>query len=616
MKTVGPLEAQALAAAGADIVDVREPDEWLTGHLPGARLVPLGQLRADPAGALPRDNILFVCARGARSASAALLAEGLGKTQVHSLDGGIVAWAGAGLPTVTPERPRAALAPEASDEAPPAAVDEPALDALVGVNLQRYRAAQGLSLDDLAREAGVSRSILGQIELGRAVPSISIVWKLAQTLGIPFSAMLSTAPSAGTSVSRRAQARRLLSADGRFSSRALFPLGNPRAAEFYEIWLAPHSREDADPHRPGTQENLVVTAGQLELRIGRDVRLLGPGDVVVFAADVPHSYVNPGKDECWMYLVVNYLAGLAPGRAWAPSPARPGGTLAAMFELTHRDGVFPLIDLIDRDADSLATVAPARGGLVTRFRAQGTEVLYLDEASFLDPTKNVRGGNPVLFPSPGKLSADRWARGGHQGALKQHGFARNLAWSVVREETAEAASVTLAIESSAATRADFPFDFEASYTYALRGNALHIAMHFGNKGAEAMPFGAGFHPYFAVPQAQKAQAAVATAATRAFDNVTKTQVPYRLDLAAGEVDLHLLDHGGSSSSLSWPAGRVTLEGSPAFSHWVIWSLPGKDFVCLEPWTCPGDALNTGDRLLLLPPGGALDLSLSLRFERA
>lgn len=67
---------ELLSRGGIDIVDVREPEEWFSRHIPGARLVPLGQLRADLSGALPSDDILFVCAKGGRSATAAQLAEG------------------------------------------------------------------------------------------------------------------------------------------------------------------------------------------------------------------------------------------------------------------------------------------------------------------------------------------------------------------------------------------------------------------------------------------------------------------------------------------------------------------------------------------------------------
>jgi rhodanese-related sulfurtransferase/transcriptional regulator with XRE-family HTH domain len=289
---------------GVDVVDVREPEEWATGHVPGARLVPLRALEADPRAVLPQDDIVFVCARGGRSAAAAEIAEKAGKERVYSLDGGTLGWASAGFDVVVPERRAASVAP--SGAAAASAPEEPALDALVAVNLRQQRAAQGWSLDDLAREAGVSRTLLGQIEIGRAAPSIGVVWKIAQTLGVPFSALLSTEPRGGTAVTHRATAKRLLSADQRFSSRALFPLGDPHAPEFYELWLAPHSREDAEAHRPGTRENLVVTAGTLELHIGRDVRRLTAGDAIVFTADVDHSYVNVGRDECWFYLVMWY----------------------------------------------------------------------------------------------------------------------------------------------------------------------------------------------------------------------------------------------------------------------------------------------------------------------
>lgn len=305
MKLVSPAELNALLASGLDIVDVREPSEWQTGHIPGARLMPLGRVLADPRQALPRDGVVLVCARGGRSRQAAELADGLGYQQVASLDGGTEAWRAAGLPLDGVAAPPG-TAPQA--DAPP----DPTLDSVVGQNLRRERTLRGWSLDDLAREAGIARTLLGQIELGKATPSISVVWKIAQAIGVPFAALLAHAtPRIGTVVVRRADAKRLASADGRFTSRALYPLGDMQAPEFYELWLAPHSREDAEAHRPGTCENLVVTAGQLELHIGAEVVHLAKGDAVNFSADLPHSYVNPSGQECWAYLVMRYSGSAA-----------------------------------------------------------------------------------------------------------------------------------------------------------------------------------------------------------------------------------------------------------------------------------------------------------------
>jgi rhodanese-related sulfurtransferase len=98
--------AEIIANQHVDIVDVRDENEWVAGHIPGARLVPLDQLRADPEHTLTHDSIiLFVCAKGARSLTAAKLADRLGGYgHVYSLDGGTKEWARAGLPLVVEQR--------------------------------------------------------------------------------------------------------------------------------------------------------------------------------------------------------------------------------------------------------------------------------------------------------------------------------------------------------------------------------------------------------------------------------------------------------------------------------------------------------------------------------
>jgi rhodanese-related sulfurtransferase len=99
--SVKPEEATKLIASGIELVDVREADEFSRGHIPGARLLPLSTLRAAPRASLPRDGVLFVCAGGVRSQTAARLAEHYGVTRVYNLAGGTKAWAKAGLPIVT-----------------------------------------------------------------------------------------------------------------------------------------------------------------------------------------------------------------------------------------------------------------------------------------------------------------------------------------------------------------------------------------------------------------------------------------------------------------------------------------------------------------------------------
>jgi galactose mutarotase-like enzyme len=263
-------------------------------------------------------------------------------------------------------------------------------------------------------------------------------------------------------------------------------------------------------------------------------------------------------------------------------------------------------------------VRPSRGGIVTQFDVGDDRVMYMDADTLRDSTKNVRGGNPVLFPSPGKLADDKWSRDGKAGAMKQHGFARNLPWRVLGTIDGASPAIALELASSADTRAQFPWEFTLQMTYSLcSDDTLRVDQRVENKSDIAMPCGVGFHPYFTCPAADKARSRIATSASRAFDNVTKKDVevrPVGIDLTHGEVDLHLLDHHGNEAELVTPAGRVTVRGSAEYTHWVVWTQPGKDFICLEPWTCPGNALNTGDRLMTVPPHTARTLWVEISFR--
>ncbi|HEY8212008.1 MAG TPA: XRE family transcriptional regulator [Myxococcaceae bacterium] len=177
---------------------------------------------------------------------------------------------------------------------------------VVGKNLRALRTQRGLSLEGLAKLSGVSRAMLGQVELAQSAPTINVVWKVARALEVPFSALIAMTSSGGTKVMRAAQAKRLTSRDGKFVSRALFPFDQPRKAELYELRLAARGVEKADAHTAGTVENLVVSQGTLELEVGGEKHRLGAGDAIVFEADVPHTYTNPGSAEAVMYLVMTY----------------------------------------------------------------------------------------------------------------------------------------------------------------------------------------------------------------------------------------------------------------------------------------------------------------------
>jgi transcriptional regulator with XRE-family HTH domain len=202
--------------------------------------------------------------------------------------------------------PQPAKAPAAAPAEPEGGGDAADLAPVVGQNLRKFRTRRGLSLEGLAQLSGVSRAMLGQIELGQSAPTITVLWKIVTALGVPFNALLNTQSSSGARVLRAGDSKLLTNKDRSFSSRALFPFDAPRRVEFYELRLAGGGVEDATGHPPGTSENLVVTQGSVEIEAGGELHRLEIGDSIVFEADTPHSYRNPGKGEAVMFLVMTY----------------------------------------------------------------------------------------------------------------------------------------------------------------------------------------------------------------------------------------------------------------------------------------------------------------------
>jgi rhodanese-related sulfurtransferase len=99
--SISPQQAYELISRGeVDVVDVRDPGEWAGGHVPAARLVPLEQLRENPKSSLVRDSVVFICAAGVRSQTAARIAAAYGLKTIYSVNGGTRAWVKAGLPLV------------------------------------------------------------------------------------------------------------------------------------------------------------------------------------------------------------------------------------------------------------------------------------------------------------------------------------------------------------------------------------------------------------------------------------------------------------------------------------------------------------------------------------
>ncbi len=178
----------------------------------------------------------------------------------------------------------------------------------ISSNLKRLRTRQGHSLERLAKLAGVSRAMLSQIETGKSVPTISLLLKVAEALGVPLANLLVSPATRVTVVLPKSRAKIVSASSGRFTSRALFPLESTRRAEFYEVRIAAQHREALEPQAAGTKENVLVVSGRIELTVGNEPPvILPPGDAVQFHADVPHTYRNPDGSEAVVHVVLTYV---------------------------------------------------------------------------------------------------------------------------------------------------------------------------------------------------------------------------------------------------------------------------------------------------------------------
>lgn len=102
VRSVDVKQAQQMKNQGALLLDVREADEYASGHAPGSVLIPVGQLnkRLKEIEGFQNKPVVLICRSGRRSAAAAEILQKAGFTEPSNVEGGMMAWEKAGLPVV------------------------------------------------------------------------------------------------------------------------------------------------------------------------------------------------------------------------------------------------------------------------------------------------------------------------------------------------------------------------------------------------------------------------------------------------------------------------------------------------------------------------------------
>lgn len=221
--------------------------------------------------------------------------------------------------------------------------------------------------------------------------------------------------------------------------------------------------------------------------------------------------------------------------------------------------------------------------------------------------------SPALFPTVGELKEKTYRYKGKSYQLPRHGFAREKEFTVSGQQEN---AVTFTLESSAETRAVYPFEFIFSITYTLEESSLRVRYGVTNRGEAEMLFSVGGHPAFNVPLAE---GTAYTDYRLEFDKketagrwpvskeglIEKTPQPLLQDSKVLPLAKELFEKDAVVFK-HLQSGRVQLLSNKTphglqfsfagFPFLGLWAAPGADFLCIEPWCGIADSVDADGEL--------------------
>ena len=174
----------------------------------------------------------------------------------------------------------------------------------LGRRLREERRRRGLSLDELANVAGVSRSMLSDVERGGKVPTVLVLDRIATGLGTSIARLLGEEQSARVVVLRRGEQD--VAHDPSGWERVIMSPVLP-GIEFELMRTSIPGKVDAgvfSPHAPGSREYLAMERGTLRLTLDGTPYTLHAGDSIYYAGDCAHGFANPTASTCVYYLAM------------------------------------------------------------------------------------------------------------------------------------------------------------------------------------------------------------------------------------------------------------------------------------------------------------------------
>ena len=174
----------------------------------------------------------------------------------------------------------------------------------IGGRVRQRRTERGWTLDELAERSGVSRRMVINVEQGASNPSIATLLRLSDALGVGLPTLVDVERPGLLRVIDAGQAPVLWR--GPSGGRAELVAGTdpPDVVELWDWTLEPGEVHRSEAHAPGTRELLLVLAGQVELTVGEETRVLATGCSAQLAGDVVHGYAHAGRGAARFCLTV------------------------------------------------------------------------------------------------------------------------------------------------------------------------------------------------------------------------------------------------------------------------------------------------------------------------
>ena len=174
----------------------------------------------------------------------------------------------------------------------------------IGENIKKIRKDRNLTIDALSADAGVSKGMISEIERGIRNPSITVLWKIANSLKMPLNYFLKQDNGSSAMVYKLGNHPDITGAG--YTFHPLMDFDEDKKFEIYFTEYKAHTETDSSTHYKGVEEYACVTSGALTVCINEDTYTVREGEVIHFAGDKKHNYRNETGKMAKAFILMFY----------------------------------------------------------------------------------------------------------------------------------------------------------------------------------------------------------------------------------------------------------------------------------------------------------------------